>query len=68
MRPRAIPWPAISRHADLGEALDTIELLTEALAEAIGNGAPSERQAAAIEAAQRLRRKHHHVKPALREA
>jgi len=38
---RVIPWPHISMTADLGEALDAVDLLEEALRQAVGERLPS---------------------------
>jgi len=58
MSARVIPWPGFAMTADLSEALDAIDLMNEALVQAIGNRRPTGLQAAALVVVAGVRRKH----------
>jgi hypothetical protein len=58
MSARVIPWSKNSMTADLGDALDAIDLLEEAMLQAIGDRTPSGLQIAATSVAAGLRHKH----------
>jgi hypothetical protein len=58
MAARVIPWPKISMTADLSEALDAVDLLEEALVQALDDRVPTGLQIAALSVVKGLRRKH----------
>jgi hypothetical protein len=58
MTARVILWPKTSITADLSEALDAVDLLEEALLQAVGDQTPTGLQIAAMSVVADLRRKH----------
>ena len=58
MAARVIPWPKVSMSADLSEALDAVDLLEEALVQALDDRAPTGLQIAAMAVVAGLRQKH----------
>ena len=58
MASRVIPWPNKSMNADLGEALDAVDLLDEALLQALSGKQPTGLQCAALTVVDGLRRKY----------
>jgi hypothetical protein len=58
MSARVIPWPKNFMTADLGEALDAVDLLEMALLQAVGDRTPTGLQIAAISLVTGLRQKH----------
>ena len=58
MTARVIPWPKVSMPVDLLEALDAVDLLEEALMQALDDRVPTGLQVAALSVAAGLRDKH----------
>ena len=58
MTARVIPWPKVSMPADLSEALDAVDLLEEALIQALDYRVPTGLQIAALSVVEGLRHKH----------
>ena len=58
MAARVIPWPKASMTADLSEALDAVDLLEEALIQALDDRVPTGLQIAALSVVAGLRDKH----------
>jgi hypothetical protein len=58
MATRVIPWPNNSMTADLSEALDAVDLLEEALIQALDDRLPTGLQIAALTVVAGLRDKH----------